>query len=106
MRPSIEALLRPELQYLHKNIPELSAGYLQNEEFVVESHSSRSDSEILDDAILTVRLAQLIGVRIACGFDYEKLGYDDRTDNIVFYSPVCSALFDERVNFRATIGAV
>ena len=54
--------MRPELQYLYTSIPELSAGHLEIEEFVVEKHSSRSDSDILDDAILTVRLAQLIGI--------------------------------------------
>ncbi len=87
------------MQYLHTIIPELSTGHLQDEEFVVEKHSSRSNSDILDDAILTLKLAQLIGIKLATGFDYKDLSYDESTDNILFYSPVCSALFGEKVNF-------
>ena len=89
----------PNFHYVHTQIPEISAGKLEEEEIVVESYRERSSSEMLDDALLTIRIAQAIGINIANGYSYSDLPYDESNDNLVFYSPVCSALLGEKINF-------
>ncbi len=87
------------LQYIHTEIPEISTGNLQREEIVAEDHKVRSETEILDEAILTVKIAQLIGIKLPNGYSYQDLPYDESHDNVLFFSPLCSALLNEKINF-------
>lgn len=85
--------------YVHVSIPELSTDFFQEGDFVVRNYKNRTDTEIIDVAILTTRLAKRIGIKIPNSHSYSNLPYDNDNDNLLFNSPLCSILFGKDINF-------
>jgi hypothetical protein len=86
-------------QYVHISVPELTTDFFQEGDVVVRNYDNRTDSEIIDVAVITTRIATRIGIDIPTSHDYSNLPYDESNDNLLFTSPLCSVLFGKDINF-------
>src|SRR5687768_7233326 len=85
--------------YIHLNIPEISTDFLREGDVVVRSHKNRTPTEIMSAAVLTMKLAKMIGIQAPVARNEEFLPYSDSNDNLVFSCPLNSALFGRNIHF-------
>jgi hypothetical protein len=87
------------VSYLHTEIPEITSDYLSEGDVVVRNLRSVSLTEVMDVALLTMRIALRIGIQRPQSRHEQLLPYDDDNDNLVFDCPLNSALTGRRITF-------
>ncbi len=88
-----------KLNYLHNEIPELSGGFLEEESVKIGPEEAYSNSDALRICLFSIKMANMLGIRLANQAKRDDLPYSDTNDTLVFSAPLISALLGKKILF-------
>jgi hypothetical protein len=88
-----------KVHYTHTDIPEISSDFLKEGDVIVKDYQGRPLSEIVEIAVLSMRLARLIGIPTSRANDSHNLPYDPDSHGILFQAQIASTLLGQRIHF-------
>src|SRR3990167_2488592 len=86
-----------KLTYLHKEIPELSGDFLEEETVKVAPGGEYSNSSSMRICLSTVRLAMQLGIMLPSQAKDDGLPYSSDSDSLVFKAPLSTALVNKKI---------
>src|SRR3989338_2025815 len=86
-----------KLTYLHKEIPELSGDFLEEETVKVAPGGEYSNSSSMRICLSTVRFAMQLGIMLPSQAKDDGLPYSSDSDSLVFKAPLTSALVNKKI---------
>ncbi len=86
-----------KLTYLHKEIPELSGDFLEEETVKVAPGGEYNNSSSMQICLSTVRLAMQLGIMLPGQTKDDELPYSTGSDSLTFKAPLSTALVNKKI---------